>query len=212
MVKARESFASNRVLRSSESRTGTIARPSGGTVSSAKNKTAVRGGIEERGLLRRDRDVAGRHLVHARLETGRTTDPGHFAAIGPSRCRGYRSTGAGGAWTRAPVPARVAVALLHPNTGKEMEFTSELPEDLGRLSRGRGGPEWRVCQHTVTTRQILHDGLYQLFHCRFRGHACRSPSPPTSRGLCTQPPPRGTGRCPGTPGPGLRRDSNKTKR
>ena len=125
-------------------------------------------------------------LVHARLETGRTHQIRvHFAAIGHPVAGDpeYGSRGRHGLERQFLHASRLA--FTHPRTGEELEFTSELPDDLrAALDRARNG-----------TR--LEEGRASESHAM---HAANAAQHLQSRGLCTQPPPRGTGGCPGTPG------------
>ena len=79
-------------------------------------------------------------LAHARLETGRTHQIRvHFAAIGHPVAGDpeYGSRGRHGLERQFLHASRLAFA--HPHTGEDMEFVSELPEDLqAALERARG--------------------------------------------------------------------------
>ena len=70
-------------------------------------------------------------LVHARLETGRTHQIRvHFAAIGHPVAGDpeYGSRGRHGLERQFLHASRLG--FVHPRTGEELEFRSELPEDL----------------------------------------------------------------------------------
>ena len=70
-------------------------------------------------------------FVHARLETGRTHQIRvHFAAIGHPVAGDpeYGSRGRHGLERQFLHSSRLA--FVHPRTGEELEFRSELPDDL----------------------------------------------------------------------------------
>jgi 23S rRNA pseudouridine1911/1915/1917 synthase len=80
-------------------------------------------------------------LVEVTLETGRTHQiRAHFASIGHPVCGDPRyGHGSRHGLTRQFLHAR-RLTFRHPETGQEMTFTSELPDDLdAALERARGG-------------------------------------------------------------------------
>jgi 23S rRNA pseudouridine1911/1915/1917 synthase len=114
------------------SRSGTIDAPLGRS-RRERTKRAVKGsGSREARTHFEVIDVLPRDsLVHARLETGRTHQIRvHFAAIGHP-VAGDPEYGAGGrhGLSRQFLHAS-RLAFAHPRTGEQLEFTSELPEDL----------------------------------------------------------------------------------
>jgi 23S rRNA pseudouridine1911/1915/1917 synthase len=82
-------------------------------------------------------------LVRVRLETGRTHQIRvHFAAIGHPVAgdREYGSRGRHGLERQFLHASRLV--FRHPGTGEELEFASELPEDLSAaLERARDRPQ-----------------------------------------------------------------------
>jgi 23S rRNA pseudouridine1911/1915/1917 synthase len=115
-----------------ESRSGTIDAPLG-RHRRQRTKMAVSGSgsREARTHFETVETLPSDTLVLARLETGRTHQIRvHFAAIGHP-VAGDPEYGAGGrhGLERQFLHAS-RLAFKHPKTGKEMEFTSALPEDL----------------------------------------------------------------------------------
>ena len=167
------------------SRTGTIDAPLG-RHRRQRTKRAVKGAgsREARTHFEVIETLPGDTLVHARLETGpHAPDPRPLRRDRASGGRGprIRHREAATAWSASSCTRRGS-AFTHPRTGERLEFTSELPDDL-RCGAAIGAKN-RL--RKVSTRARL-------------GRDC-SAQRLQSRGLCTQPPPRGTGRCPGTPG------------
>jgi len=145
MVKAREVLREYTALVEGrlESRTGTIDAPR--RHRQQRTKQAVKGRDRgRRGLTRRDRDVAGRHLVHARLETGAAPDP---RALRRDRhpVVGDPEYGARGAMDSSASSCTLAVALHAPQHRQGDGVHLELRRISGRLRAGAGGLSWRVC-------------------------------------------------------------------
>jgi 23S rRNA pseudouridine1911/1915/1917 synthase len=143
MVKAREVVREYTALVEGRlgSRTGTIDAPLGRD-RRQRTKRAVKGAAsrEARTHFEVIDMLPADTLAHARLETGRTHQIRvHFAAIGHPVAGDpeYGSRGRHGLERQFLHASRLAFA--HPRTGKDMEFVSELPEDLqAALERARG--------------------------------------------------------------------------
>ena len=134
MVKAREVVREYTALVEGRlgSRTGTIDAPLGRD-RRQRTKRAVKGAAsrEARTHFEVIETLPADTLAHARLETGRTHQIRvHFAAIGHPVAGDpeYGSRGRHGLERQFLHASRLR--FRHPNTGKEMEFTSELPTDL----------------------------------------------------------------------------------
>jgi 23S rRNA pseudouridine1911/1915/1917 synthase len=134
MVKAREVVREYTALVEGRlgSRTGTIDAPLGRD-RRQRTKRAVKGAAsrEARTHFEVIETLPADTLTHARLETGRTHQIRvHFAAIGHPVAgdREYGSRGRHGLERQFLHASRLAFA--HPRTGEDMEFVSELPEDL----------------------------------------------------------------------------------
>ena len=115
------------------SRTGTIDAPLG-RHRRERTKRAVKGSGSREARTHFDAIEVLPHdtLVHARLETGRTHQIRvHFAAIGHPVAGDpeYGTAGRHGLARQFLHASRLAFA--HPRTGERLEFTSELPDDLG---------------------------------------------------------------------------------
>ena len=142
MVKAREVVREYTALVEGRlgSRTGTIDAPLGRD-RRQRTKRAVKGAAsrEARTHFEVIETLPADTLAHARLETGRTHQIRvHFAAIGHPVAGDpeYGSRGRHGLERQFLHASRLR--FRHPNTGKEMEFTSELPTDLrDALERAR---------------------------------------------------------------------------
>ena len=80
-------------------------------------------------------------LVRVRLETGRTHQiRAHFAAIGHPVAGDPRYGGAGAHGLRRQFLHSHRLGFRHPESGEDLEFSSELPADLrDALERVRGG-------------------------------------------------------------------------
>jgi 23S rRNA pseudouridine1911/1915/1917 synthase len=143
MVRAREVVREYTALVEGRlgSRTGTIDAPLGRD-RRQRTKRAVKGAAsrEARTHFEVIETLPADTLTHARLETGRTHQIRvHFAAIGHPVAgdREYGSRGRHGLERQFLHASRLAFA--HPRTGEDMEFVSELPEDLqAALERARG--------------------------------------------------------------------------
>jgi 23S rRNA pseudouridine1911/1915/1917 synthase len=134
MVKAREVLREYTALVEGrlESKTGTIDAPLG-RHRRQRTKRAVKGAgsREARTHFEVIEVLPADTLVHARLETGRTHQIRvHFAAIGHPVAGDpeYGSRGRHGLDRQFLHASRLA--FKHPRTGKQMEFSSELPSDL----------------------------------------------------------------------------------
>jgi 23S rRNA pseudouridine1911/1915/1917 synthase len=134
MVKAREVLREYTALVEGHlgSKTGTIDAPLG-RHRRQRTKRAVKGAgsREARTHFEVIEVLPADTLVHARLETGRTHQIRvHFAAIGHPVAGDpeYGTRGRHGLERQFLHASRLR--FMHPNTGKEMEFTSELPGDL----------------------------------------------------------------------------------
>jgi 23S rRNA pseudouridine1911/1915/1917 synthase len=144
MVKAREVEREYTALVEGRlgSRTGTIDAPLGRS-RRQRTKRAVKGAgsREARTHFEVIEALPADTLVHARLETGRTHQIRvHFAAIGHPVAGDpeYGSRGRHGLERQFLHASRLAFA--HPRTGKRMEFSSELPDELrAALERARSG-------------------------------------------------------------------------
>jgi len=124
------------------SRSGTIDAPLG-RHRRQRTKRAVKGAgfREARTHFEAVEVLPGDTLVHARLETGRTHQIRvHFAPIGHPVAGDpeYGSRGRHGLERQFLHASRLA--FRHPGSEREMEFTSELPEDLrAALEHARRG-------------------------------------------------------------------------
>jgi 23S rRNA pseudouridine1911/1915/1917 synthase len=121
------------------SRTGTIDAPLGRD-RRRRTEMAVRGGGKEaRTHFEALEVLPGDTLVAARLETGRTHQiRAHFAAIGHPVAGDPRYGEAGRHGLTRQFLHSTELAFVHPVTGKQMRFHSELPEDLqAALKRAR---------------------------------------------------------------------------
>jgi 23S rRNA pseudouridine1911/1915/1917 synthase len=144
MVKAREVLREYTALVEGrlESKTGTIDAPLGRD-RRRRTKRAVKGAgsREARTHFEVIEVLPADTLVHARLETGRTHQIRvHFAAIGHPVAGDpeYGSRGRHGLVRQFLHASRLA--FRHPGTGKQMEFSSELPADLtAALDRAANG-------------------------------------------------------------------------
>jgi 23S rRNA pseudouridine1911/1915/1917 synthase len=144
MVKAREVLREYTALVEGrlESKTGTIDAPLGRD-RRQRTKRAVKGAgsREARTHFEIIEVLPTDTLVHARLETGRTHQIRiHFAAIGHPVAGDpeYGSRGRHGLDRQFLHASRLA--FRHPRTGKQMEFSSELPADLtAALDRAANG-------------------------------------------------------------------------
>ncbi len=142
MVKAREVLREYTALVEGHlgSRTGTIDAPLGRD-RRQRTKRAVKGAgsREARTHFEVIEALPDDTLVHARLDTGRTHQIRvHFAAIGHpvSGDPEYGSRGRHGLERQFLHASRIG--FTHPRTRAEMEFASELPEDLS-AALGRAG-------------------------------------------------------------------------
>ena len=195
MVKAREVEREYTALVEGHlgSRTGTIDAPLG-RHRRQRTKRAVKGtgSREARTHFEVIEELPNDTLVHARLETGRTHQIRvHFAAIDHPVAGDpeYGTRGRHGLKRQFLHASRLA--FRHPTTGERLEFRSELPEDL-RAALERASfltPNVPECALGGGFRDVQRGGTRGDFAHHLQ-----------SRGLCTQPPPRGTGRCPGTSG------------
>jgi 23S rRNA pseudouridine1911/1915/1917 synthase len=144
MVKAREVLREYTALVEGrlESKTGTIDAPLGRD-RRQRTKRAVKGAgsREARTHFEVIEVLPADTFVHARLETGRTHQIRvHFAAIGHPVAGDpeYGSRGRHGLDRQFLHASRLA--FRHPRTGKQMEFSSELPADLtAALDRAANG-------------------------------------------------------------------------
>lgn len=124
-----------------ESRTGTIDAPLG-RHRRRRTRMAVQGAAsrEARTHFEVLERLPADSLVKARLETGRTHQIRvHFAAIGHPVAGDpeYGTRGRHGLERQFLHASRLG--FRHPGTGEQLEFTSELPEDLSAaLERARG--------------------------------------------------------------------------
>jgi 23S rRNA pseudouridine1911/1915/1917 synthase len=124
-----------------DSRTGTIDAPLG-RHRRRRTEMAVRGSgsREARTHFEVLETLPSDTLVAARLETGRTHQiRAHFAAIGHPVAGDPRYGAADRHGLERQFLHSRRLAFVHPTTGKQLEFTSELPEDLAAaLERARG--------------------------------------------------------------------------
>jgi 23S rRNA pseudouridine1911/1915/1917 synthase len=121
------------------SRTGTIDAPLG-RHRRRRTDMAVRGGGKEaRTHFEALEVLPGDTLVAARLETGRTHQiRAHFAAIGHPVAGDPQYGEAGRHGLTRQFLHSTELAFVHPATGEQMRFHSELPEDLqAALKRAR---------------------------------------------------------------------------
>lgn len=124
------------------SRTGTIDAPIG-RHHRARERMAVagRGAREARTYFRVVEALPADTLVEARLETGRTHQiRAHFAAIGHPVAGDPRYGHAGRHGLGRQFLHSHRLAFRHPATDEDLDFRSELPEDLqAALKRARAG-------------------------------------------------------------------------
>jgi 23S rRNA pseudouridine1911/1915/1917 synthase len=146
MVKAREVVREYTALVEGHlgSRTGTIDAPLG-RHRRQRTKRAVKGAGSRQARTHFEviDTLPSDTLVHARLETGRTHQIRvHFDAIGHPVAGDpeYGSRGRHGLERQFLHASRLG--FRHPRTGEEMEFASELPDDLRTaLDRARDGDD-----------------------------------------------------------------------
>jgi 23S rRNA pseudouridine1911/1915/1917 synthase len=127
------------VIGALSSRTGTIDAPLG-RHRRRRTDMAVRGGGKEaRTHFEALEVLPGDTLVAARLETGRTHQiRAHFAAIGHPVAGDPQYGEAGRHGLTRQFLHSTELAFVHPATGEQMRFHSELPEDLqAALKRAR---------------------------------------------------------------------------
>jgi 23S rRNA pseudouridine1911/1915/1917 synthase len=124
------------------SRTGAIDAPLGRD-RRAPQRRAVRGrgARQARTHFRVIELLPADTFVEARLETGRTHQiRAHFAAIGHPVCADSRYGHAGRHGLGRQFLHSARLAFVHPFTERELEFRSELPDDLAEaLERARRG-------------------------------------------------------------------------
>ena len=115
--------------------------PPSGAIAGSERRRAVKGtgSREARTHFEVIEELPDDTLVHARLETGRTHQIRvHFAAIGHPVAGDpeYGTRGRHGLERQFLHASRLA--FRHPTTGEQLEFRSELPEDLrAALERAR---------------------------------------------------------------------------
>jgi 23S rRNA pseudouridine1911/1915/1917 synthase len=121
------------------SRTGTIDAPLGRHRRRPTDMAVRGGGKEARTHFEVLEVLPGDTLVAARLETGRTHQiRAHFAAIGHPVAGDPRYGEAGRHGLTRQFLHSTELAFVHPATGRQMRFHSELPEDLrAALKRAR---------------------------------------------------------------------------
>ena len=116
-----------------DSRSGNDRRPAGRGTGGGAHERAVKGtgSREARTHFEVIETLPADTFVHARLETGRTHQIRvHFAAIGHPVAGDpeYGSRGRHGLERQFLHSSRLG--FVHPRTGEELEFRSELPDDL----------------------------------------------------------------------------------
>ncbi|MDX6617435.1 MAG: rRNA synthase, partial [Solirubrobacterales bacterium] len=121
------------------SRTGTIDAPLGRHRRRPTDMAVRGGGKEARTHFEVLEVLPGDTLVAARLETGRTHQiRAHFAAIGHPVAGDPRYGEAGRHGLTRQFLHSTELAFVHPASGEQMTFHSELPEDLqAALKRAR---------------------------------------------------------------------------
>jgi 23S rRNA pseudouridine1911/1915/1917 synthase len=121
------------------SRTGTIDAPLGRHRRRPTDMAVRGGGKEARTHFEALEVLPADTLVAARLETGRTHQiRAHFAAIGHPVAGDPRYGEAGRHGLTRQFLHSTELAFVHPATGEQMEFHSDLPEDLqAALKRAR---------------------------------------------------------------------------
>ena len=121
------------------SRTGTIDAPLGRHRRRPTDMAVRGGGKEARTHFEVLEVLPADTLVAARLETGRTHQiRAHFAAIGHPVAGDPRYGEAGRHGLTRQFLHSTELAFVHPRTGRQMRFHSELPEDLrAALKRAR---------------------------------------------------------------------------
>jgi 23S rRNA pseudouridine1911/1915/1917 synthase len=122
------------------SRSGTIDAPLGRDYRRPERRAVGgRGSREARTHFEVVEPVGGDALVRVRLETGRTHQiRAHFAAIGHPVAGDPRYGGAGVHGLRRQFLHSHQLGFRHPESGEDLEFTSELPADLREaLERAR---------------------------------------------------------------------------
>jgi 23S rRNA pseudouridine1911/1915/1917 synthase len=121
------------------SRTGTIDAPLGRHRRRPTNVAVRGGGKEARTHFEALEVLPADTLVVARLETGRTHQiRAHFAAIGHPVAGDPRYGEAGRHGLTRQFLHSTDLAFVHPASGEQMEFHSELPGDLqAALKRAR---------------------------------------------------------------------------
>jgi 23S rRNA pseudouridine1911/1915/1917 synthase len=123
------------------SRSGTIDAPLGRDYRAPERRAVGgRGARDARTHFEVVEAVGGDTLVRVRLETGRTHQiRAHFAAIGHPVAGDPRYGGAGRHGLARQFLHSARLGFTHPNTGENVEFDSELPEDLLKaLEQARG--------------------------------------------------------------------------
>jgi 23S rRNA pseudouridine1911/1915/1917 synthase len=124
------------------SRTGTIDAPLGRDYRAPERRAVGgRGPREARTHFTVVETLPADTLVEARLETGRTHQiRAHFAAIGHPVAGDPRYGHAGSHGLERQFLHSAKLGFRHPMTGEEMEFESQLPDDLVQaLERARTG-------------------------------------------------------------------------
>lgn len=123
------------------SRTGTIDAPLGRD-RRRRTRRAVRGAGEREARTHFEvvEQLPADTLVRARLETGRTHQiRAHFAAIGNPVAGDAEYEGRPRHGLRRQFLHAARLSFVHPRTGQELSFESELPEDLAAaLESARG--------------------------------------------------------------------------
>jgi 23S rRNA pseudouridine1911/1915/1917 synthase len=143
MIRAREVSRLYRALAEGRprSRSGTIDAPLGRDYRAPERRAVGgRGARQARTHFRVLEALPADSLLEVRLETGRTHQiRAHLAAIGHPVAGDPRYGHAGRHGLRRQFLHSHRLALVHPITGKALEFESALPEDLAAaLDRARG--------------------------------------------------------------------------